>query len=84
MKNSKSGAILFLLILSAIIVGGFLGEFFKNNSFLNFLAWGFPVGTMEPLNVDLKMLKFSLGLVLNINFASIVALGLALYFYKKL
>jgi hypothetical protein len=89
MKNGKSGFVLFLLILSAIIIGGFLGEFFKESSLLGFLSWGFPVGTMDstgklaPLAVDLKMIQFSLGLAVNINLASIAALAASIYIYIK-
>lgn len=90
MKNSKSALVLFLLILSAIIIGGFLGEFFKGNSLLGFLSWGFPIGTteelggMKPVVLNLKMLEFSFGLVLYINLMSICALALAVYIYTKL
>lgn len=90
MKNGKSGWTLFLLILSAIIIGGFLGEFFKDSSLLGFLAWGFPIGTtdglgkLQPLILNLKMLEFSFGLVIHINLVSIIALVLAVYIYMKL
>lgn len=90
MKNGKSGWVLFLLILSAVIIGGFLGEFFKGTSLLGFLAWGFPIGTtdslghLKPVSVNLKMLEFSIGFLININLMSIVALIAAIYIYRKL
>lgn len=84
MKNGKNTVILFLLILSAIIVGGFLGEFFKGNALLSFLGQGFNIGVNPPVVVDLRMLKFTLGIILNINIASVTAIILAIYIYTKL
>lgn len=90
MKSGKGGLVLFLLILCAIIVGGFLGEFLKGNSLLGFLSWGFPIGStddlgkMKPLVLNLRMLEFSFGLVININLMSISTLILALYIYTRL
>lgn len=84
MKNGKNTFVLFLLILSAIIIGGFLGEFFKGNSLLGFLGQGFDIGVNPPVVVDLKMLKFTLGIILNINIASVTAIILAIYIYAKI
>lgn len=89
MAAEKGKGILFLIILCSIIVGGFLGEFFRENSLLGFLAWGFPIGTTDDLGriksieVNLKMLQMSFGLLIYINFASICTLLAGLYFYSK-
>lgn len=84
MKNGKSSFILFLIVLCAIVVGGFLGEYFRGNQLIGFLGKGFPIGTTNPIVVDLMMLKFSLGLIININFASIIALAGGIYLYSKM
>lgn len=84
MKNGKSTLILFLLILCAIVIGGFLGEFFKGNALLSFLGQGFNMGVNPPVIVDLKMLKLTLGIILNINIASVTSIVLAIYIYTKL
>ena len=84
MKSGKNGWILFLIILCAIVVGGFLGEFFKNSQLLGFMGKGFPVGTINPIVVDLMMLKLSLGLTVNVNLASIIALAGGIYLYTRM
>lgn len=90
MKNGKGGLVLFLLILCAIIIGGFLGELFKGIDLLKFLSWGFPIGTtdsaghMSPLSINLKMLQFSIGFLININLMSIITIILSVWVYKKL
>jgi len=90
MKNGKSGLVLLLLILCAIIIGGFLGEFFKGSSLLGFLSWGFPIGTtdqaghLNPLVLNLKMLELSFGFLVNINLVSIIAIISGIWVYRKL
>ena len=90
MASIKENASLFLVILCSLIIGGFIGEFFKDNSLLGFLSWGFPIGTtdelgiLKPMVINLKMLQFSLGFLIQINFASITALGFGIYFYSKM
>ena len=84
MKNGKNALILTLLLLAAIIIGGFLGEFLRGNSLLGFMGQGFEIGMKNPLLIDLKMLKFTLGFVVSVNFASITAMALAVYVYTKL
>lgn len=84
MKNGKSALILSLLILCAIIIGGVIGELFADNSLLGFVGQGFPIGVDPPVVIDLKMLKFTLGFIVNINAASVTAMALAIYVYTKL
>lgn len=90
MADTRDNLSLVLIILCSIIIGGFIGEFFKDNSLLGFLSWGFPIGTtddlgnIKPIVVNLKMIQFSLGLLFQINFASITALGLGLYLHSKM
>lgn len=90
MANAKGNMTLFLIIFCSIIIGGFIGEFFKDNSLLSFLSWGFPIGTtdeigtLRPITLDFKMVQFSLGFLIQINFASITSLGIGLYLYSKL
>ena len=90
MANVKGNMSLVLIIFCSIIIGGFIGEFFKDNSLLGFLSWGFPIGTtdeigaLRPIALNLKMVQFSLGFLIEINFASISSLGIGLYLYSKL
>ncbi len=82
--REKNIWILILFILSGIVVGGLLGDLASNVSFLNWLSYGEQFGLTNPIELDLSVVKLTLGVMFKINIASIVGIVLAIFIYKKI
>ena len=81
--REKNIWILILFILSGIVVGGLLGDLASNVSFLNWLSYGEQFGLTNPVELDLSVVKLTLGIMFKINIASIVGIVLAIYFLNS-
>ncbi len=82
--KEKNVWILLLFILSGLVIGGLLGEFAKDISFLSWLSYGQSFGLSNPIELDLNVVKITFGLMVNINVASIVGLLIAIFVYRKI
>jgi len=86
-RNGKmiygSGSIL-LAMLAGIVIGGFLGQALGGFSFLEWLGYGKEFGLQPPLAVDLNIVKFTFGLVFNINIGGVIGIIVALIGYRLL
>ena len=78
--KSKNKWALFLMILSGIVIGGFLGNLFPN-SFLNF---GQEFGLTSPIVLNLGIMMLTFGLTIKITVASIIGVAIALLIYRFL
>lgn len=81
--KDKNIWLLFIFILSGIVIGGVIGELTKNINWLWWLSYGLDFGITEPLSLDLHILKLSFGLMVKINIASIIGIGIAIWLYRK-
>lgn len=87
MRGKRNPWILILTLTATIIVGGFLGSFFKN--YLDVFGFNYPISILNNKGnawniVDLDTIKLSFGLVINLNLGSIIGLIVGLFiFYKK-
>lgn len=80
---------LFLLILSGIVVGSFIGYLVRNVEFLFWLNRGidFVIGGSDggnTLSIDLGVLAIHFGIRLKITIASILGAIASVFIYKKL
>ena len=80
--RDKSIWILLIFICSGLVIGGLLGEMASQVEWLNWLSYGQQFGLKEPLILELNVIKITFGLMLNINIASIIGLGIALFIYR--
>ena len=80
-KNSWA---LFLLMLTGIVLGGFIGEFTKGIAGLSWLRFGQSFGFAEPIVLNLGILVITFGLTIKITIASIVGVLLAIFIYRLL
>ena len=85
MKTSN----VFIFILSIItgaVVGGLVAQSVKDVQWLTWLAYGikFGISTSDPFTLDLVMVKFVFGFMVDVNVASILGIIGALVLYKKL
>lgn len=82
--RDKNFWILLIFILSGIVIGGLLGELASKIDWLWWLGFGQEFGLENPLVLDLSILKITFGLMVKINIASIIGVGLALFLYRKI
>lgn len=70
-----------LTLLVGLVLGGILGDLFKQS--VPILSYGKAIG-VAPFTVDLSILKFTMGVTMQINLAGIIGLVLAIVLFKRL
>ena len=73
---------LLLLLLSGIVLGGFIGSLASSVPFLSWLNFGQSFGLNDPLVLDLGVLIITFGLSIKITLASLIGVVLALIVYR--
>ncbi len=76
MKKNKWAC--FLLILSGIVIGGFIGNLLP----LEWLNYGQSFGLSSPIVLDLGVLCITFALSIKITIASIIGIVLAIIIYR--
>ena len=82
--RSKNGWVLLVMLLSGIVLGGFIGMLTANVSGLSWLNYGQSFGLESPIVLDLGLLVLTFGLQIQISIASIIGVVLAIIIYRKL
>lgn len=80
----KNNWALFLLLLTGIVLGGFIGNLAAKVPFLSWLNYGQSFGFANPIVLDLGILVITFGLTLKITIASIIGVLLAMLIYRLL
>ena len=83
MRN-KNFWILLILLLSGIVLGGFLGSLAEGISWLSWLNFGQSFGLDSPLILNLGVLIITFGLPIKITMASIIGVAIALLIFRLL
>ena len=78
-----AGALL-LLLLSGIVLGGFIGEMTAKVPGLSWLNFGESFGLNDPLILNLGILVITFGLSIRITMASIIGVIIAILIYHFL
>ncbi|MBP3620658.1 MAG: DUF4321 domain-containing protein [Lachnospiraceae bacterium] len=81
---NKNQWTLLLILLSGIVLGGFIGYLCRNVSFLSWLNYGQTFGLSSPVVLDLGIIILTFGLTISINIASILGIIIGIIIYKKL
>lgn len=76
MKKNKWAC--FLLILSGIVIGGFIGNLLP----MEWLNYGQSFGLSSPIVLDLGVLCITFALSIKITIASIIGIVLAIIIYR--
>ncbi len=84
MNGKRSGIVFIMVMLSGLIIGGFLGELTNKVPGLYWLNYGQQVGLTSPLKLDLVIIKLQLGLTFNFTIAGIIGMAIAIFIYRKL
>ena len=82
--KSKNGWVLLIMLLSGIVLGGFIGMLTANVSGLSWLNYGQSFGLESPVVLNLGLLVLTFGLTIQISIASIIGVVLAIFIYRKL
>ena len=82
--KSKNGWVLLIMLLSGIVLGGFIGMLTANVSGLSWLNYGQSFGLESPVVLDLGLLVLTFGLTIQISIASIIGVVRAIIIYRKL
>ena len=80
--KSKNGWVLLIMLLSGIVLGGFIGMRTANISALHWLSYGQNFGLESPVVLDLGLLVLTFGLTIHISIASIIGVVLAIIIYR--
>ncbi len=81
---NKNRWTLLIILLSGIVLGGFIGYLCRNVGFLSWLNYGQTFGLSSPVVLDLGIMVLTFGLTISINIASIIGIILGIIIYKKL
>ena len=81
MRN-KNFWILLIMLLTGIVLGGFMGQLAEGVSWLSWLNFGQSFGLHSPLVVNFGILVVTFGLTIKITMASIIGVAVALIIYR--
>ena len=82
--KAKNGWVLLIMLLSGIVLGGFIGMLTANVSGLSWLNYGQSFGLQNQITLDMGLMVLTFGLSIHISIASIIGVVLAIIIYRKL
>lgn len=82
--KSKNGWILLVMLLSGIVLGGFVGMLTADMPALGWLNYGQSFGLQSPVVLDLGLMVLTFGLTIQISIASIIGVVIAIIIYRRL
>lgn len=82
--KEKNFWILLVFLLSGLVVGGLLGIFAEGIDWLWWLTYGESFGIVNPVTLDLSVLKITFSFMIKINIASIIGMAIAILIYRKI
>ena len=78
----KNFWILLIMLLTGIVLGGFMGQMAEGISWLGWLNFGQSFGLDSPLVINFGILVITFGLTIKITMASIIGVAIALIIYR--
>lgn len=82
--RDKNTWIIILFIFAGLVIGGLLGELAAQVDWLTWLSYGQTFGIQEPFVLNMNVLSLTFAFSVNINIASIIGLGIAIFLYRKI
>lgn len=82
MKNFKRTFAFIFFMLAAIVLGSVIAQICDGKKGLDWLSWGKSLG-FENFAVDLYVLKFNIGLMINVTVSQIFTIPAALIAFSK-
>ncbi len=81
-SRSKNGWVLLLLLLSGVVLGGFLGTLADGVTGLSWLNYGQSFGLSSPIELNLGIIFISFALQIKITIAGIIGVILGGVIYR--
>ena len=81
--KEKGTLVLIIFILCGIVIGGLIGQLTKDISWLSWLSYGKEFGLVDPITLGLGVVRFTIGLMFDINISSIIGIAIAIFIYRK-
>ena len=82
MHKGKNFWILLIMLLSGIVLGGFIGNLAQGVAGLSWLNFGQSFGTDAPIVLNFGILVLTFGLSIKITMASIIGVIIAILVYR--
>ena len=82
--GSKNTWALFLLVLTGLVLGGFIAMLTESVPALSWLSYGQTFGFDSPIILNLGMVIITFGLNIKITIASIIGVMIAILIYRFL
>ena len=82
MKNLKKTLAFIFFLLAGILLGALIAYVCEGKSYVGWLAWGKELG-VESFNLNLYVIRFTFGLMLNVTISQIITIPIALIVYAK-
>lgn len=82
MRSGKNFWVLLLLMLTGIVLGGFIGTLAEDVSWLAWLNSGQSFGLDSPIVLNFGILVITFGLTIKITMASIIGVAIAIITYR--
>lgn len=83
MNNSKNFWVFLIVLISGLVIGGFLGNTLGGISFFKWLNYGKTIGLTSPLVLDLEVLQINFGITIKFSICGIIGMIVAILLYKK-
>ncbi|WP_352420128.1 DUF4321 domain-containing protein [Proteiniborus sp.] len=80
--RNRSLALLIALVIIGVVLGSVIGNLLSDK--IPLLAYSYPIGLKTPVHLDLSVIELTLGLVIDVNMASVIGFLLAFLMYKRL
>ena len=83
MKSARRNFLFIFFLVSGIIVGSLIARAVDGPGFWSWLAFGttIGVGAVDPVVVDLSVMRLSFGFSLTVTIAHIICIGAAMLIY---
>ena len=82
MNRAKNFWILLLLLMTGIVLGGFIGNLASGVRGLSWLTYGQYFGLMDPVVLDLEILVITFGVSIRVRWARSIGVVIALIAYR--
>lgn len=82
--NNKNAWVLVLVILSGLVVGGFVGKYIGQLPYMGWITYGKTFGLVNPILLDLDIISVEFGFTMDFSIAGIIGMIVAIIIYRKL
>lgn len=82
-KDIKNTFSFIFFVLAGIVLGAFIAHICDGKSYVDWLSWGQSIG-FDSVTIDLNILTFTIGFMLNVTVAQIFCIAIMLIVYTKL